>query len=88
MRLLPTLIRSFYAFSNATFRVAPPALRPALRPTAKLGLPSIPFLGAFFGTSSSSNNMTYPLQKGKEEWQAQLSPGMSCLITGGNATVE
>ncbi|KAG9552712.1 putative methionine-R-sulfoxide reductase SelR, partial [Aureobasidium melanogenum] len=72
--LLPTFVRSFYAFSNATFRVAPPPLRPALGPTAKLGLPSIPFLGAFFGTSSSSNNMTYPLQKGKDEWQAQLSP--------------
>ncbi|KAG9948137.1 putative methionine-R-sulfoxide reductase SelR, partial [Aureobasidium melanogenum] len=73
MRFLPTVVRSFYAFSNATFRVAPPPLRPALGPTAKLGLPSIPFLGAFFGTSSS-NNMTYPLQKGKDEWQAQLSP--------------
>ncbi|THY97631.1 methionine sulfoxide reductase B [Aureobasidium pullulans] len=76
MRLpsFPNIVRTFYAFSNATFRVAPPPLRPALRPTAKLGLPSIPFLGAFFGTSSPSNNMTYPLQKGKEEWQAQLSP--------------
>jgi peptide-methionine (R)-S-oxide reductase len=79
MRLpsFPTIVRTFFAFSNATFRVAPAPLRPSLRPTAKLGLPSIPFLGAFFGTSSSSDKMTYPLQKAKEEWQAQLSPGMS-----------
>lgn len=78
MRLpsFPNIVRTFYAFSNTTFRAAPPPLRPALRPTAKLSLPSIPFFGALFSSSSSSNNMSYPLQKGKEEWQAQLSPGM------------
>jgi len=76
MRLpsFPQLVRTLYAFSNTTFRAAPAPLRPALRPTAVRSMPTIPFLGALF-SSSSSNNMTYPLEKSKEEWQAQLSPG-------------
>ncbi|KAF1349839.1 methionine-R-sulfoxide reductase-like protein SelR [Delphinella strobiligena] len=75
MRLpsIPQVIRTLYALSNTTFRAAPAPLRPALQPTAIRSMPTIPFLGALFGTSAASS-MTYPHQKNKDEWQAQLSP--------------
>lgn len=37
-------------------------------------MPTIPFLSSFFGTSSSQK-MSYPVQKTDEEWQAVLSKG-------------
>ncbi|TKX21296.1 SelR domain-containing protein [Elsinoe australis] len=78
MRLpsFPFLVRTFNAFSNATLRTLPASpLRPALRPVALRSMPTIPFLGALFGSSSSSSsNMSYPLQKSDDEWQAQLNP--------------
>ncbi|KAK8196098.1 hypothetical protein M8818_007251 [Zalaria obscura] len=77
MRLpsIPNLVRTFYAFSNSTFRAAPAPLRSAglLRPIAQKSMPTIPFLGALFGTSQR-NDMSYPLKKSDDEWQAQLSP--------------
>ncbi|KAL1306089.1 hypothetical protein AAFC00_004209 [Neodothiora populina] len=75
MRLpsFPQFVRTLYAFSNTTFRAAPAPFRPALRATAVRSMPTIPFLGAFFGTSTA-NTMSYPLSKNSEEWQAQLSP--------------
>lgn len=37
-------------------------------------MPSIPFFGSFFSsTSSSSDKMTYPVQKSDDEWRAVLS---------------
>ncbi|KAJ9626885.1 hypothetical protein H2203_003341 [Taxawa tesnikishii (nom. ined.)] len=67
-------VRTLYVFSNTTLRAAPAPLRPALRPLPlKSSMPTIPFLGALF-SSSSSDKMSYPHQKSKEEWQAQLNP--------------
>ena len=78
MRLpsFPTIARTFYLFGNATTRRLPTALRhPALStPTILRSIPTIPFLGALFGTSTR-NNMSYPVQKTDDEWQAVLSPG-------------
>lgn len=46
--------------------------------------PTIPFLGALFGSSaksdSQSNNMSYPDQRSDDAWQAVLSPGMYAFI--------
>lgn len=75
---LPTCLRAFYTFSNATFsRTAPaPFTLAAGRPTTnalKSSMP-IPFLGALFSTAES-RNMSFPVQKSDSEWQAQLSPG-------------
>ncbi|KAF2149420.1 methionine-R-sulfoxide reductase-like protein SelR [Myriangium duriaei CBS 260.36] len=66
-------VRTFYALSNTTLRAAPAPLRPALRPTALKSMPTIPFLGALF-SSSSQQTMSYPHQKSESEWQAQLNP--------------
>lgn len=80
MRLpsFPSVVRTLYAFSNTTLRVQPfaqRALSPITRATAR-SMPSIPFLGALFGTSSAaSEKMTYPDSRSDNEWQAQLSPG-------------
>jgi peptide-methionine (R)-S-oxide reductase len=39
----------------------------------------IPFFGALF-SSSSSKNMSYPVQKSDDEWQAVLTPGQLPLL--------
>ncbi|QSZ36099.1 hypothetical protein DSL72_007224 [Monilinia vaccinii-corymbosi] len=43
-------------------------------------MPTIPFLSAFFGTSSSQN-MSYPVQKSDDEWQAILSKAFQSHLT-------
>ncbi|KAL0469988.1 peptide methionine sulfoxide reductase [Neurospora intermedia] len=44
----------------------------------KSSMPTIPFLGSFFGLSSSSSSQNmpenYPVQKSADEWRAVLSP--------------
>jgi peptide-methionine (R)-S-oxide reductase len=77
-----TLIRTFYAFTNATTRVqAPQKVAPTfIRATAIRSMPTIPFLGSLFNSSSSSNDMSYPDQRSDQEWQAVLTKGMSCLL--------
>ncbi|MCJ1478379.1 Peptide methionine sulfoxide reductase B2, chloroplastic [Lambiella insularis] len=72
----PTIIRTFYAFSNTTTRALPhyqpKALLPFARGTILKSMPTIPFLGSLF--SSSSKDMTsYPVQKSDDEWQAVLN---------------
>jgi len=72
MRFSSTFLRTFYRFTNFT-----------TRPIARYGtiqqrsvvksMPSFPFLGSLFSSSSSSKNMSYPLQKSDDEWQAVLS---------------
>lgn len=74
MRFSSTFLRTFYLFTNFS-----------TRPIARYGtiqqrfvvksMPSFPFLGSLFSSSSSSKNMSYPLQKSDDEWQAVLSKG-------------
>ncbi|KAL1610499.1 Peptide methionine sulfoxide reductase B5 [Paraconiothyrium brasiliense] len=73
---IPTLIRTFHAFTNTTFRAAHPArgiYSLPQRATLVRSMPNIPFLGALFGTKMADNT-NYPIQKTEGEWQAQLSP--------------
>lgn len=74
----PTVIRALYTFSNTTTRRFqqhhPLAAAPRLPYTLK-SMPTIPFLGSLF-SSSTRSNMSYPLQKSDEEWRAVLSPGI------------
>ncbi|PMD35724.1 methionine-R-sulfoxide reductase-like protein SelR [Hyaloscypha variabilis F] len=70
----PTIIRTFYTLSNYSARHSTQykALQPFTRATIYKSMPTIPFLSSFFGTSTS-NKMSYPLQKSDDEWQAVLS---------------
>ncbi|EKG11800.1 Major facilitator superfamily [Macrophomina phaseolina MS6] len=74
----PAVVRAFYALSNTTARRFPLPQAPARRlfaPTLKYSMPTIPFLGSLFSSSSSARNaMSYPVQKTDEEWRAVLSP--------------
>src|SRR6478735_7129329 len=78
----PTLIRTFQAFTNSTFRVASSTrgiYSSPQRATPIRSMNNIPFLGALFGTKMADNT-NYPIQKPEGEWQTQLSPGTSrCL---------
>lgn len=79
----PTVIRTLYTLGNSTARRLFPAAGPAPPPrlaSATLPLragPSIPFLGALFGSSARKTDMEYPVKKSNEEWRAVLSPGKS-----------
>ncbi|KAH7346328.1 methionine-R-sulfoxide reductase-like protein SelR [Rhexocercosporidium sp. MPI-PUGE-AT-0058] len=73
----PTLLRTLYTFSNYSTRLSTQykSLQPLTRGTVLKSMPTIPFLSSFFGTSSSSSssNMSHPVQKTDEEWQAVLN---------------
>ncbi|KAL8751735.1 MAG: hypothetical protein Q9184_005971 [Pyrenodesmia sp. 2 TL-2023] len=78
MRLpsFPTLIRTFYTITNTTRFAHSPATQKALAPftrgTVLKSMPTIPFLGSLF--SSSTKDMTdYPVQKSDDEWRAVLN---------------
>ena len=75
---LPNFVRTFYAFSNATFNRAAPApfSLSAARPGIALrsSMPAIPFIGSFFHTAES-RKMSHPVQKSDEEWRMQLNKG-------------
>ncbi|KAI9673007.1 MAG: hypothetical protein M1817_003171 [Caeruleum heppii] len=68
-------VRTFYTITNTTNRTIPTyrALQPISRGTILKSMPSIPFLGSLFSSSSSSHNMTFPVQKSDDEWRAQLN---------------
>ncbi|CAL3969435.1 hypothetical protein PZA11_006014 [Diplocarpon coronariae] len=71
----PTFLRTFYTFSNYTSaRVSTQyrAFQSFSRGAVINSMPTIPFLSSLFSTGNSSN-MTYPVQKTDEEWQAVLS---------------
>ena len=78
-----TFVRTFYALANGTISISGNPLRTlsSHRPTllqplgraSLLSMPTIPFLGTFFGTSSSK--MSFPVEKDNDEWQAVLSKG-------------
>lgn len=73
----PNILRTLHALSNYTLpapsqRVR--ALQPFARATLLKSMPTIPFLGSLF-SSSSDKNMSYPIQKSDDEWRAVLSKG-------------
>lgn len=74
----PTIARTFFTISNYTASRLPQqqfqSIGPFTRGTVLKSMPTIPFLGSFFSTSSSKN-MSYPVQKSDDEWQAVLSKG-------------
>ena len=77
-------IRTVYTAARLPFALDPTAgQRPSQlsRHTVK-SMPTLPFLGSLFGTSSSSQKaMSYPTQKSDEEWRAVLSKGASVVRT-------
>lgn len=76
MRFVSTLIRTLHALSNTPFRAQPAALYtlglPLNRHTLR-SMPTIPFLSSLFGTSASSQKMSYPDARTSQEWQAVLN---------------
>ncbi|KUJ12438.1 methionine-R-sulfoxide reductase-like protein SelR [Mollisia scopiformis] len=72
----PNIIRTFYTLSNYS-RVSSQAQYKALnnfsRVTVYKSMPTFPFLSSLFSSSSSSSDMSYPVQKSDDEWQAVLS---------------
>ncbi|KAL9113958.1 MAG: hypothetical protein Q9227_002092 [Pyrenula ochraceoflavens] len=81
MRLpsIPTLLRTFYAFTNTTTRLSSPASSATLllhqRPLLYKSMPTIPLLSSLFSTSQSSKMTTeYPNKRTNDEWRAILSP--------------
>jgi hypothetical protein len=83
MRLpsFPSFVRKFYALTNATTKLQAPqkAVSPFIRATAIKSMPTIPFFGSLFSSSSSSKDMSFPDQRSDQEWQAVLNKGMSSL---------
>ncbi len=76
----PNIVRTLYTLSNATaLRFQQPLRGNTIshfhRATVK-SMPSIPFLGALFGTSTpASAKMTYPDQRSDDEWRTVLNKG-------------
>ncbi|TLS25879.1 hypothetical protein PpBr36_07088 [Pyricularia pennisetigena] len=56
-------------------RQIPISIKASATPSVlRSSMPSIPFFGSFFSSnSSSSDSMTYPVQKSEDEWRAVLS---------------
>ncbi|EXJ63824.1 hypothetical protein A1O7_00159 [Cladophialophora yegresii CBS 114405] len=82
----PNIVRTLYTLSNATahrlflqhpLRGSTHTISQAQahRATVLRSMPSIPFLGALFGTttSSSSSKMSYPDTRSDDEWRAVLN---------------
>lgn len=89
----PTFLRAFYTISNSTSALSNAARARIHGPSSILlrtqfikSMPTLPFLGNLFSSSSasesttSSASMTYPVQKSDDEWQAVLSPEQFRII--------
>ena len=78
---LSACIRTLHAFSTTTRASFTPLYRRTISPapqnaSALRPMPTIPFLGALFGSSAKmANSENFPVQKTEGEWQAILSPG-------------
>jgi len=76
LRALYTVTNPVNAFTRQTFsnslRRTPHAL--PRRPVIYRSMPSFPFLGALF-SSSSSMAETYPVMQTEDWWRAHLTPG-------------
>ncbi|KAL2431762.1 Peptide methionine sulfoxide reductase B5 [Exophiala dermatitidis] len=83
---LTNLVRTLYAFSNATAHrlqalprgISGPGGAPVHihhRAIILKSMPSIPFLGSFFGTSTRTqgDKMSYPDSRSDDEWRAVLN---------------
>jgi len=84
----PTILRTFYTVSNTT-RLLPQfnatsALQPLYSKAALAYNPSMGFISSFF-TSTPKQEMSFPVNKTKNEWQAVLSPGMCASLYCGVA---
>lgn len=88
MRLpsLPTILRAFYTVSHPiTARILPASSPNGLlslnRSTVLKSMPSVPFIGSLFSSSTSSKKMdSFPVQKSDDEWQAILSKGVKSFL--------
>lgn len=81
MRFSPFFSTVVYTFSNLTRLRAPPRILSssqqlqAFRPL-RASMPTIPFLGALFGSSASAQDkMSYPDKRTDDEWRAVLNKG-------------
>jgi peptide-methionine (R)-S-oxide reductase len=84
----PNIVRTLYTFTTATaLRFQPlrgntftTVSQNLHRATVLRSMPSIPFLGALFGTSTpASAKMSYPDQRSDDEWRAVLNKGTVVL---------
>ncbi|KAL0941745.1 methionine-r-sulfoxide reductase [Colletotrichum truncatum] len=79
MRFSPFISTVLYTFSNLTRVRAPkfaafPAQHPLVTRPLRASMPTIPFFGALFGSSSSSQDkMSYPDKRSDDEWRAVLN---------------
>jgi peptide-methionine (R)-S-oxide reductase len=80
----PSIIRTIYTFNATASRFVWTLPRPAVTAAAapkpllayRVSMPTIPFLGSLFSSSASSkDNMSFPVQKSSDEWQAVLNKG-------------
>lgn len=69
-----SITRSIYIITNTTARTFPATYRALTRPSLLRSSMPIPFLSSLFSTSTT-RNMSHPIQKTDQEWQAILSPG-------------
>ena len=76
----PNIVRTLYTLSYATAHRFQQPLRgntlSHFHRASVRSMPSIPFLGALFGTSTpASAKMTYPDQRSNDEWRTVLNKG-------------
>lgn len=79
MRFSPIFSSILYTFSNITRIRSPTPLSytASIRPLPLRSMSGIPFLGALFGSSASKpSKMSYPDQRGDDEWRAILNKGI------------
>lgn len=81
----PTILHTFYAFSNATAKLPFSAARykalgPLTRASAVRSVGAMPILGSLF-SSKSQDNMEFPVKKSDDEWQAVLNKGECFILT-------
>jgi peptide-methionine (R)-S-oxide reductase len=74
----PNILRTFYTL-NSTSRLLPAfntttALQPFNLTAARIAInPSMNFISSFFTSTPRRDEMSFPVQKNKEEWQAVLN---------------
>ncbi|KAF9876349.1 methionine-r-sulfoxide reductase [Colletotrichum karsti] len=77
MRFSPFFSTIVYTFSNLTRARAPQLAavqQPFVTRPLRASMPTVPFLGALFGSSSSSQDkMSYPDKRSDDEWRAVLN---------------